>query len=81
MPAHSGAEYHRVAAQLHEGGRDDVLQYVRGGFWRYFLAKYPEANAMHKRGLRIDRKLERIEDPVARVDHLPPLCVERVFDF
>lgn len=59
MPAASGAEYRRVATQLHEGGRDDVLQYVRGGFWRYFLAKYPETNAMHKRGLRVDRKLER----------------------
>jgi alpha-amylase len=66
MPAGSSAEYHRVAAQLHEGGREDVLQYVRGGFWRYFLAKYPEANAMHKRGLRIDRKLERVEDAPAR---------------
>jgi alpha-amylase len=66
MPAQSSADYHRVASQLHEGGRDDVLQYVRGGFWRYFLAKYPEANAMHKRGLRIDRKLERLEDAAAR---------------
>jgi alpha-amylase len=66
MPAASGAEYHRLAAQLHEGGRNDVLQYVRGGFWRYFLAKYPEVNAMHKRGLRIDRKLEHVGNQGAR---------------
>jgi alpha-amylase len=66
MPATAGAEYHRLAAQLHEGGRGDVLQYVRGGFWRYFLAKYPEANAMHKRGLRIDRKLEHDGNQSAR---------------
>ncbi|MEX0751178.1 MAG: alpha-amylase/4-alpha-glucanotransferase domain-containing protein, partial [Dehalococcoidia bacterium] len=66
MPAQSSAEYHRVAAQLHESGREDVLQYVRGGFWRYFLAKYPEANAMHKRGLRIDRKLEQTDNASAR---------------
>jgi alpha-amylase len=43
-----------------------VLKYVRGGFWRSFLAKYPEANDMHKRGLRIDAKLERAENAEAR---------------
>jgi alpha-amylase len=66
MPAPSGAEYHRLAAQLHEGGREDVLQYVRGGFWRFFLAKYPEANAMHKRGLRINQRLARADSEASR---------------
>jgi len=27
--------------------------FVRGGFWRNFLAKYPEANHMHKKMLRV----------------------------
>jgi len=57
MPADASAEFHRVSHQLAGEGRDDVLKYLRGGFWRYFLAKYPEANAMHKRGLRIEQKL------------------------
>ena len=66
MPAESAAEYHRLAQQVDADGRDDLLRYMRGGFWRYFLAKYPEANTMHKRGLRIDAKLARHEDETAR---------------
>ncbi len=66
MPADSAAEYHRVAEQIDADGRGDVLRYMRGGFWRYFLAKYPEANSMHKRGLRIDAKLTSVNDDDAR---------------
>jgi hypothetical protein len=35
--------------------------FVRGGFWRNFLAKYPEANNMHKKMLLISEKIRRIE--------------------
>ncbi len=66
LPADSAAEYHRVTEEIDHDHRDDVQRYLRGGFWRYFLAKYPEANAMHKRGLRIDAKLSAIEAPAAR---------------
>ncbi|MBI2724129.1 MAG: DUF1926 domain-containing protein [Chloroflexi bacterium] len=66
MPAASAAEYHRVSEQAEHQGRADILRYLRGGFWRFFLAKYPEANAMHKRGLRIDAKLSRVDDAAAR---------------
>ncbi|MDM7924670.1 MAG: DUF1926 domain-containing protein [bacterium] len=31
--------------------------FVRGGFWRNFLAKYPESNAMHKKMLAVSRKV------------------------
>lgn len=31
--------------------------YIRGGFWRNFLAKYPEANTMQKRMLRESNRL------------------------
>jgi alpha-amylase len=57
LPAESSAEYHRVARQAEAEGRSEVARYLRGGVWRYFLAKYPEANALHKRGLRVDAKL------------------------
>ena len=57
LPADASAEYHHVAEQMDREGRHDVLRYTRGGTWRFFLAKYPEANAMHKRGLRIAAKL------------------------
>jgi hypothetical protein len=35
--------------------------FVRGGFWRNFLAKYPEANHMHKKMLGISQKISQIE--------------------
>lgn len=40
-------------------GRADVLRYLRAGFWRNFLAKYPEVNALHKKMLRVHSKVWR----------------------
>ncbi|MBI5472090.1 MAG: DUF1926 domain-containing protein [Ignavibacteriae bacterium] len=36
--------------------------FVRGGYWRNFLAKYPEANHMHKRMLRIADRARRVSE-------------------
>jgi alpha-amylase len=38
---------------------DDMDNFVRGGFWRNFLVKYPEVNDMHKKMLYVSSKLER----------------------
>jgi hypothetical protein len=35
--------------------------FVRGGLWRNFLAKYPEANNMHKKMLLISERIRKIE--------------------
>ncbi len=35
---------------------EDNMMFVRGGFWRNFLAKYPEANHMHKKMIRVARR-------------------------
>ena len=35
----------------------DVLRFLRGGIWRGFLSKYPEVNLLHKKMLRVSRKL------------------------
>ncbi|MFQ5869095.1 MAG: alpha-amylase/4-alpha-glucanotransferase domain-containing protein, partial [Candidatus Zixiibacteriota bacterium] len=35
--------------------------FVRGGFWRNFLAKYPESNNMHKKMLWVGEKINRIQ--------------------
>ncbi len=34
--------------------------FMQGGFWRNFLAKYPEANTMQKRMLRVSKRLDRL---------------------
>lgn len=46
--------------------RDDVLRFVRGGFWRSFMVRYPEVNTMHKKMLRVSRKVEAVEDPALK---------------
>ncbi len=42
-----------------ERAKEDRL-FIRGGFWRNFLTKYPESNSMQKKMLRISAKLERL---------------------
>ncbi|MDZ7311480.1 MAG: DUF1926 domain-containing protein [candidate division KSB1 bacterium] len=34
--------------------------FVRGGFWRNFMAKYPEINNMHKKMLLVSRRLNHL---------------------
>lgn len=40
--------------------------FVRGGFWRNFMAKYPEINNMHKKMLRISNKLWRAPESLRK---------------
>lgn len=48
--------YHRFHESL-EREQSPEVRFVRGGFWRNFLAKYPESNLMHKRMLDVRRRL------------------------
>ena len=38
-------------------GREPVLQYINSGFWRNFMARYPEINRMHKKMLLVHEKV------------------------
>lgn len=40
--------------------------FVRGGFWRNFLSKYPESNRMHKRALDLSRRIREVPEPQQR---------------
>jgi len=60
LPADLSGEIVRLKHQLHDEGRDDVLRFVKGGFWRNFLVKYPEINTMHKKMLLVSRKAQRL---------------------
>jgi alpha-amylase len=35
--------------------------FIRGGYWRHFLVKYPESNNLHKKMLYVCEKLEALE--------------------
>jgi hypothetical protein len=58
LPTPARVEFARLAREAKDSGREDLLRHLQPGFWRYFLVKYPEANAMHKRMLRVHRKVE-----------------------
>ncbi|MHA1684722.1 MAG: alpha-amylase/4-alpha-glucanotransferase domain-containing protein [Promethearchaeota archaeon] len=48
----------------------ELERFVKGGFWRYFLAKYPESNNMHKKMLRVYSKLADYEARYGTCDDL-----------
>ncbi|MBN1551485.1 DUF1926 domain-containing protein, partial [bacterium] len=54
-------EYEHFESQLKDCNLFDQYKvYVRGGFWRNFLAKYPESNNMHKKSLLVSEKIEAL---------------------
>ena len=75
LPAEAAAELSEVRVSLTQemsnAKADDlatsrrllsVSRYLRGGFWRNFLVKYPEANHMQKRGLHISRRAHQMPE-------------------
>jgi hypothetical protein len=40
--------------------RSDVEVFLRGGIWRSFMAKYPEANLLHAKMLNVSSKIRRL---------------------
>lgn len=61
LPAQKSWEYSNLKRQLELEieGRKDLLQFIRCGFWRHFLVKYPEANRMHKKMLLAHKKVHK----------------------
>jgi len=61
MPArtiHKYEDFEKWLKDHHMPAENKV--FVHGGFWRNFLAKYPESNNMHKRMLRGSQRLHRL---------------------
>jgi 4-alpha-glucanotransferase len=53
LPPQKSYLFGHLLHQLEEEHRDNILQFMRGGFWRNFLVRYPEANNQHKKMLRV----------------------------
>lgn len=57
LPPVAGAKFEEFIAEFKTRDDWDSLRpFLKGGFWRGFLAKYPEVNGMHKKMLRTSRK-------------------------
>jgi alpha-amylase len=53
LPAPKASLFEQLVHQLEQEKRNDLLQFMRGGFWRNFLVRYPEVNNQHKKMLRV----------------------------
>ena len=63
LPPRAFGEYEEFERILKEQNLFERFgHFVRGGFWRNFLAKYPEANNMHKKMLNLSQRISEIEN-------------------
>ncbi|RJP22851.1 MAG: DUF1926 domain-containing protein [Candidatus Abyssobacteria bacterium SURF_5] len=61
MPVEAGIRYQEMVERLKkEGSYPAYRPFIRGGFWRNYLVKYPEANRMHKKMIVVSRKVNRL---------------------
>ena len=61
LPTEKQTHYRNLVAsneQRHDW--HSMRQFVRAGFWRNFLVKYPEANEMYARMVQVSRRLEEV---------------------
>ncbi|MEO6457132.1 MAG: alpha-amylase/4-alpha-glucanotransferase domain-containing protein [Chloroflexia bacterium] len=52
LPAKQSYEFTELYHKLEEK-EDPTLRFMKGGFWRNFMVKYPEINTQHKKMLRV----------------------------
>ncbi len=57
LPPQKAYHFQKVLHRLEEEKREDLLQFMRGGFWRNFLVRYPEVNNQHKKMLRVHERV------------------------
>lgn len=68
LPTPAFIEYERFEKSLKERGDWERFgRFVRGGHWRGFLAKYPEANLLHKKMLRVSNRLHEVSSGSAHL--------------
>jgi alpha-amylase/alpha-mannosidase (GH57 family) len=60
LPVEQQHEFERVKQSFAQDDRWPSLQrFIRGGFWRNFRVKYPEANEMYSRMMAVSRRCEQ----------------------
>ena len=53
LPPQKSYLFGKLLHKLEDERRDDMVQFMRGGFWRNFLVRYHEVNNQHKKMLRV----------------------------
>jgi alpha-amylase len=74
LPARAAEAFDELVERERAAGRYDASKaFVRGGIWRNFFSRYPEANWMHKRMLALSGRLARAQVPDGRLAELREL--------
>ncbi|MEE9378605.1 MAG: alpha-amylase/4-alpha-glucanotransferase domain-containing protein [Candidatus Lokiarchaeia archaeon] len=69
LPTQIRKNFKRIRKDLKEDEeRKETYQFLKGGFWRYFLVKYPESNNMHKKMIHVRNKLINTEENLLKVE-------------
>lgn len=71
LPTDQQTEYLEVVreAKQDETGWERLRQFVRAGYWRNFLVKYPEANEMYCRAREVSRRLNELSESPEAKEH------------
>lgn len=66
LPAEKQTHFKNLVA-MNEQRHDwhSLRQFVRAGFWRNFLVKYPESNEMYARMMQVSKRLEELSGQAA----------------
>jgi alpha-amylase len=58
LPTAAGKKLQQIHEEIKKQGKaEEYEQFFKGGFFRNFFVKYPEANNMHKRMLQVSQRL------------------------
>lgn len=62
LPAELSGKFKIIKDRLKRKNDLSTLRFLKGGFWRNFMVKYPEINTMHKKMLRVSGKIHAFLD-------------------
>ncbi|HVZ80811.1 MAG TPA: alpha-amylase/4-alpha-glucanotransferase domain-containing protein [bacterium] len=67
LPADAAEEFEHIRHEVRDRGEMPRFdRYLKGGFWRNFLAKYDESNQMHKKLLWVSAKVEAARERLGK---------------
>ena len=68
LPTKIRKNFKKIRKELKDDEKkQSEYQFLKGGFWRYFLVKYPESNNMHKKMLYVREKLIQVEERLTKL--------------
>ncbi len=69
LPTQIRKNFKRIRKSLKDDEeKKETYQFLKGGFWRYFLVKYPESNNMHKKMLHVRNALISTEESLLKIE-------------